>query len=177
LPPVPTNTPRPRPTPRLRPTFTPIPPLPTFTPITYKRIAPVPTDTPYIAPTFTPVVRRYKRVPTATPIPEVKPTATLVMVSVPTAPETIVFVNPPVNIDVTFADGPGRYKLEITDASGNHVVNLYDKQVGFERETWLSWDGKNDQGNLLSYGQYYALFSKDGKLIHKIALSWIQPSQ
>lgn len=87
---------------------------------------------------------------------------------------TITFANPPVNIDASFADGPGLYKLEIVDAQGIHINTLYNKPSGFEKETWIVWDGTNDQGQLVRYGNYYALFTKDGVLIQKIALIWIQ---
>ena len=90
---------------------------------------------------------------------------------------TIVFDNPPVNIDASFADGPGLYKLEIVDAQGLHLNTLYNKPSGFEKEIWITWDGTNDQGQLLRYGNYYALFTKDGILIQKIALIWIQPGK
>jgi flagellar hook assembly protein FlgD len=90
---------------------------------------------------------------------------------------TITFVNPPVNIDASFADGPGLYKLEIVDAQGLHINTLYNKPSGFEKEIWITWDGTNDQGQLARYGNYYALFTKDGVLIQKIALIWIQPGK
>lgn len=204
IPPRPTATPRPiihraRPTDTPVWTDTPVPPTATFTPRPRRRRRPtatpteipeVPTDTfppiiqerrpIYVPPTYTHTprpVRRWR--PTATPTYEPIATATWTP-----APEqdmgmatTIVFVNPPVNIDASFEDGPGRYKLEIVDDRGNHVITLYDHQVAFEKETWLSWDGTNDQGQLMRYGQYFALFSKDGKIIQKIALTWIPPSK
>ena len=127
-------------------------------------------------PTFTPAKRKK---PTATPTREALATATFTAIpmEVSGSAATIVFVNPPVNIDASFADGPGRYRLEIVDDQGNHIATLYDKHVGFEKETWISWDGTNDQGELMHYGQYYALFSKDGKLIQRIALTWIPPAK
>ena len=131
-------------------------------------------------PTNTRVLMRvHTKKPTATPTLEVIATATFTSVPQETTgmAATIVFVNPPVNIDASFADGPGRYKLEIVDDQGNHLITLYDKHVGFEKETWISWDGTNDQGQLMHYGQYYALFTKDGRLIQKIALTWIPPNQ
>jgi hypothetical protein len=171
----PTATPRPR---RRKPTATPteIPEVPTATyPPLIKKKQPI-----YAPPTstHTPVpVRRRK--PTATPT--LPPVATATFTYVPQQDlgmaTTIVFVNPPVNIDASFADGPGRYKLEVVDANGGHVNTLYDHQVAFEKETWLSWDGTNDQGRLMHYGQYFALFSKDGKIIQKIALTWIPPGK
>ncbi len=202
VPPRPTFTPIPP-----RPTKTPTPyiPTPTSTPIPivrHKAPPKIPTPTPIVIWTSTPTrVFHYRPRPTATPLPlppaptatpirryrpkptrvpaRVIPTATRIpqTAAALTMPETIVFVNPPVNIDVSFADGPGEYKLEIVDGQGNHVNTLYDKHVGYEKESWLSWDGKNDQGRLLPYGQYYALFSKDGTLIRRIALSWIPPDQ
>lgn len=88
-------------------------------------------------------------------------------------PQTIVFVNPPVNILVTFKDGPGRYKVVVVDSRENPVQVLYDKRISFEKETWLSWDGNNEQGKLQPYGHYSAVFSKDGKVLRHVALEWI----
>jgi hypothetical protein len=175
VPAAPTATPKPR---RKKPTSTPtdIPEVPTAT------LPPLAKPTKFVyvppAPTHTPVPVRRKK-PTATPTAQ-KPRPTFT----PLPPQqemgmaaTIVFVNPPVNIDASFADGPGRYKLEIEDADGVHVITLYDRHVGFEKETWLSWDGTNDQGRLMHYGQYFAYFTKDGVLIQKIALTWIPPGK
>jgi hypothetical protein len=175
-PPEPTATPRPKARPK--PTKTPKPRKPTATPTLY-----VPQDTPTAPPvaaipTHKPLPVRKKK-PTPTPVVKVAavPTFTPIPPEVESNAATIVFVNPPVNIDASFADGPGRYKLEIVDDQGNHVNTLYDKHVGFEKETWISWDGTNEQGRLMHYGQYFALFSKDGRMIQKIALTWIPPSQ
>ncbi len=90
-------------------------------------------------------------------------------------PQTIVFVVPPVNILVNFADGPGKYKLEIVDNLGNHLRTLFDKRVLGAKEAWLSWDGNNDEGRLMRYGHYSAVFSKDEKVLRHIALEWIPP--
>jgi flagellar hook assembly protein FlgD len=92
-------------------------------------------------------------------------------------PETITFVNPPVNIYVTFADGPGKYKMEILDSQGNHLRTLFDKHVGGESERWLEWDGTNEQGKLMPATSYSAIFSKDGKVLRKISLVWISKDQ
>jgi hypothetical protein len=181
-PPVPTNTPRPRPT--LIPTATPRPRVipPTATPVPIRRVEqriPTPVPTRYISiPTDTPTPRRRLPVPTPTVqrfVPQ--PTFTVQPVLVETAPETIVFVAPPVNIFVTFGDGPGQYKLDVVDADGKHLKTLYDKHVGWSRETWVAWDGKNEQGRLMPYGQYFAYFSKDGKVLRRIALTWIAPDR
>lgn len=171
---LPTATPRPKPKPR--PTRTPRPLPPTATPEIY---VPQNTATEPPLPTSTRTPVRRPRRPTATPTRIAMATATFTAIPQQDMgmAATIVFVNPPVNIDASFADGPGRYKLEIVDAQENHLVTLYDKHVSFEKESWISWDGTNDQGQLMHYGQYYALFSKDGRLIQKIALNWIPPNQ
>jgi flagellar hook assembly protein FlgD len=90
------------------------------------------------------------------------------------APETIVFVSPPVNIQVSFADGPGRYRLEVQGPNGVPLKMLYDKKVTFDREAWITWDGTNEEGKLMPLGTYHAVFSKDGKVLKKIALQWIK---
>jgi hypothetical protein len=176
-----TWTPRPQPTriPPPRPTATPIPrrPPPTAIPIHQVRYVP-PTWTHtrvYILPTPTNTPRR-RAWPTAIPVVKAKPTETFtsVPVEVQAMPETIVFVNPPVNIYVQFGDGPGQYKLEVTDAQGNHLKTLMDRHITGDEEQWLSWDGKNEQGQLMTYGEYYATFTRNGVLLRHIVLTWIQ---
>jgi hypothetical protein len=132
-------------------------------------------EPPTLTPTDTPLPT-VKQKPTATM--QVPPTATFTPVPTDT-PEPIeveiVVPNPPVNIDANFADGPGQYKVEIVDASGNHLITLFDKQLTYRKETWISWDGKNEQGTLMGPGRYYALFTRDGNLMRKIALHWFAP--
>lgn len=192
-----TFTPRPRPTNTFTPTFTFTPtripkarPIPTatFTPtplpppppprVTHvRRIPPTPTNTRFIPPTPTPKPIRRRPWPTAIPTSTPRPIPT--PVSEPAAsmpmPETIVFVNPPVNIYIEFADGPGQYKLEVVDAGQNHIRTLFDRHVTGDENQWVEWDGKNEQGTLMSYGQYFAIFTKDGKALRPpTALTWIR---
>jgi hypothetical protein len=186
--PIPTPTPRPRPlwkpTPRpLLPTPTPRPLLrkPTPTPLPLRRvklIKPKPTPTFRVFPTNTPLPVRHLK-PQPTPLPrKVNPTPTFTVqpVSVESLPQTVVFTNPPVNILISFMDGPGKYKVELVDSKRNHIQTLFEKRVTFDKETWLSWDGKNEDGKLMPQGHYSAIFSKDGKILRYIALDWITPS-
>lgn len=201
--PTPTFTPRPSPTPRptSAPSFTPRPlptaaptfiprPRPTRTPTSVptlrprptaipvhrrKRVVVVPTATVFIPPTVTETpIRRIKWRPTSTFTPEPRPTDTPEPKRAASSPETIVFVNPPVNIQVSFADGPGRYSLEVQSQDGISLKMLYDKQVSFDKEAWITWDGTNEDGKLMPLGTYNAVFSKDGKILKKIALQWIK---
>ncbi len=165
--------------------------IPTSTPM------PVWTDTP--SPTSTPrpkIHRKPKRTAASTPTPVfLLPTPTPTRMPLPIAaifratpvftvgtPQdssmaaTIVFNSPPVNINASFADGPGVYRLEIVDLKGKHINTLYNEQVVLEKETWITWDGTNDEGKPMGYGNYMALLSRDGVLIEKIALTWIAPN-
>jgi hypothetical protein len=186
LPPKPTATPRPVWTPK--PTLIPMPvwtdtPFPTSTHLPRIRLKPTHTFTS----TTTPTLFIPRNTPTHTPVrtslivQKKWPTSTATIT--PAVSEdlsiatTITFANPPVNIDASFADGPGLYKLEIVDAQGEHLNTLYNKPSGFEKEIWITWDGTNDRGQLLRYGNYYALFTKDGVLIQKMALIWVQPGK
>jgi hypothetical protein len=196
VPPTPTYTPRPKPTatpvpptptytPRPRPTATPTPrpvvrqPSSTPTPIKRRQLVATPTRVPKALPTWTPTRVRRTTWVTPSPTPRLKPTSTYTAIprTAESLPQTIVFVSPPVNILVTFADGPGRYKLEVVDAKENPVQTLYYKRVSAERQTWVTWDGNNDQGQLMPYGHYSAVFSKDGKVLRHIALEWIPPDK
>jgi hypothetical protein len=191
--PLPTLTPMP-PTPEPRPvvltqvsTETPTPTL-VWTATTLPTLTPTSsfTDTPTATP-HPRIHHKPKRVTTLTPtptffIPQDTPTftatatLTAVVMQDSSMAATIVFASPPVNIDASFADGPGSYRLEIVDAGGNHINTLYDQQVVLEKESWITWDGTNDEGKPMGYGNYAALLSKDGILIEKIALTWIAPN-
>lgn len=202
----PTATPRPRPTststftpvpptrptatavftatPRPRPTRTPTPlpvirPKPTATAVPKRRKpTAVPTDTPEPLLTSTPTpIRRVKWVPTSTPRPKATSTFTPMPMVAASMPETIVFVNPPVNIHVNFADGQGQYRLAVLDAKGGTLSVLYDKRVSFDREAWVTWDGTDMKGRLMPRGTYDALFTKDGKLLKRIELEWIEAGE
>ena len=87
--------------------------------------------------------------------------------------QTLVFSEPPVNIYVCFADGPGRYRLEV-QKGGVDLKFLLDQEVGSPKEEWVQWDGLDGEGNRMGPGGYEAVLYKDGKILKKIALSWVQ---
>ncbi len=174
------------------PTPTPIPP-PTPTPWVIK--APVMTPTPVrvnLPPPARPKIKtRFWNTFTPTPtfrlIPLVKPkpvykapvmepsvnqvipsTPTLSFVPPEAEPQTIVFDTPPANIYMSFADGPGVYRLEVFDESGRHFKNLFERKIVATEEAWAVWDGKNDQGAEAPPGRYFVIFSKDGKVLKNI---------
>lgn len=201
--PWPTATPRPRHTATFTPTPRPIPtPIPTATPIRRLELPPTPRYIPILIPTNTPTpIRRVIRrpppqymppfIPSETPTPirrkQPKPkftptfTATYTFTEVPAravaSSEAIVFVSPPVNIYVNFADGPGHYKMDLFDGQGHFVRTLFDRQVGYEKEMWLEWDGKNKNGQPMPVQHYFAYFSKEGKVLRTIELNWISSGQ
>jgi flagellar hook assembly protein FlgD len=111
-------------------------------------------------------------------LPEVPtPTFTPEIVFVPT--HQINFV-PPVYIWVDFsgaADASAAgdeclYRLEIVDSGRTHVRTLFSKKVTTDSQRWMEWDGKDDQGQLMQPGNYYAIFSKDGEARPPVALHW-----
>jgi flagellar hook assembly protein FlgD len=83
---------------------------------------------------------------------------------------SVVFSAPPANIDVTFADGPGRYQLEVVDGSGNSLEAIFDQRVVMEGDTWVEWDGRDAKGRDVPPGQYYVILYKDGKALKSISL-------
>ncbi len=191
--PVPTPTPRPKPTATYTRTPRPIPTAtathvpraskPTATPTHTPRphvVKLIPTSTPRplkkakYPPTPTPTLRR-RAWPTSTPVRHEAPATFTPTVEIAEyAPTTIVFVEPPVNIYVEFADGPGLYKLEVMNASGSHLKTLFEHRMVGDSDQWISWDGKNEQGRLMPYGEYYAHFTRNGKLLRNIVLTWIR---
>ena len=184
-------TPKPIPT----ATFTPRP-IPTFTPKPWPtpkpRILPTPVPTPRIRYIPSPQVRRYKLRPTATfvyhrptrtptPLPyraplyaptptRRKPTPPPVWLPKLDKVHTIIYQTPPVEIYVTFADGPGRYQLEMMDSQDNPLRMVFDKKVVAESDTWVTWDGKDERGREMPVGQYFVIFYKDGKPLRSISV-------
>jgi hypothetical protein len=168
------------PTATLQPVWT---PSPTLTPTLVWTNTPLPTATP--RPLIRHKPKKHRSMVTITPTQTSLPlapvfTATAVVTAIvkpdSSMAATIVFAAPPVNINASFADGPGVYQLEIVDAKGTHLNTLYNQQVVLEKDTWITWDGTNDDGRLMGAGNYIARLSKDGVLIEKIALTWIIPN-
>jgi len=191
----------PTPTPAPTNTFTPqIPPtaVPTWTP------RPIPTFTPWVVPTATPfVLKKPKPKPffTTTPSPTAleypRPTPLKLyptrvprpLAAVPPAPRptpihlppldpnvAVVFYAPPANINVTFADGPGRYQMEVVDSVGNSLESIFDQTVSYTSSTWVEWDGLDEKGKTVPPGQYYAVLYKDGKALRSISIVRIPPN-
>lgn len=91
------------------------------------------------------------------------------------AGQTITFSEPPVNVHMRFADGPGRYHLAVYDAQGSRLAVLFNHHIMEHQEAWATWDGVDEFGVRMSAGLYYAVFSKEGKALRKIVLNWIEP--
>lgn len=91
------------------------------------------------------------------------------------APATLVFSVFPVNIYMGFRDGVGDYQLNIWDSHGNLARTVFDKNVTTEKESWATWDGKDAQGEDSPPGLYFAVLSKDGRLLRKIVLMRVKP--
>ena len=94
----------------------------------------------------------------------------------PSGPETIGFNAPPVNIFMRFKDGMGEYRLDIWDGKGRLIKTVFQREIMKNSETWTSWDGTDVQGRLMPFGDYSVVFSKDGRFLRKIILTWISPN-
>jgi flagellar hook assembly protein FlgD len=81
-----------------------------------------------------------------------------------------VFQTPPVEIYVNFADGPGRYQLEVLDGKGTPLAMIFDKKIVGEQDAWVVWDGKDSRGQDAPIGQYFVIFYKDGKPLRSISV-------
>ncbi len=182
----------PAPVPTLTPTFTPLPfftftPLPTprptrtWTPIPPRQPIQVPTHTRRLrlkpTPTFawlppTPTWT-YLPLPTWTPLPRPrtqKPTPIPTWLPPLVKAQAIFFQTPPVEVYVTFEDGPGRYQLQVVDAGGNPLEMIFDKQIVAEGDNWATWDGKDGRGQEVAVGQYFIVFYKDGQPLRSISV-------
>jgi|GEM_PF-1746825 len=180
-----TRMPVPSPLPASTSTFTPTYPIPSPTP---ERFIPKPTPTktptraalsprqssptparitePTATRTYPPTLRRKPQTrPSATPArfnptqwPALDPTL------------NVVFSEPPANIYITFADGPGHYQVVVVDDQGNSLEAVYDRRVVAESDAWVEWDGLDPKGKLVSPGQYFVILTKYGKALKRISV-------
>ncbi len=127
-----------------------------------------PTDTPTSPPTHRPKPR-----PQSFPTP-----ARLNPAQWPSLDPTlnVSFIEPPANIYITFADGPGRYQVVVVDDQGNTLEAVFDRKVAAESDAWVEWDGLNPKGKLVSPGQYFVILFKDGKALKRISVIRNSPS-
>jgi flagellar hook assembly protein FlgD len=84
--------------------------------------------------------------------------------------EPVVFGSSPAEIYVTFADGAGRYQLEIVDTLAHPVKVVYDRHISAKTSAWVEWDGKDGQGKEMPPGHYFVIFFKDGKPLRSISI-------
>jgi hypothetical protein len=180
--PTPTWTPRPIPPPARvlprviapRPTATPVPVRSTPTvKVQARSIRVRPTPNRGWRPTFTrtstprplPVRKAISKAawtPTPTPIPSWLPKLDKA--------NAIVFSETPPNIYVSFADGPGVYRLQIVDNRGNLLQVIYNQRVVTQADAWVGWDGKDAQGRVAPPGQYFVIIYKDGKALKSLSV-------
>ena len=106
------------------------------------------------------------------PTPSPTPIPTVGITTEPPAAQaqTIVFESQPANIYISYADGPGVYRLEVVDASGRHLRALFEKRIVAQLDDWVEWDGKDDSGREMPAGPYTVLYTKDGKRLNKLIL-------
>jgi hypothetical protein len=91
--------------------------------------------------------------------------------------QTILFGPSQAEIFVTFADGPGRYQLQIVDSRAQAVKVIFDRRIVSEAEAWTEWDGKDYKGRQMPGGQYFVIFYKDGKPLRSISIIRAVPGE
>jgi len=147
--PRPSAVPRPKPTPvGIRPTSTPS--RPRWTP------TPIPLSVPPPTSTLPPAKARPTAVPTWLPHLDLS--------------QTIEFNAPPANVYVEFADGPGQYRVEVVDASGNLLQSIFDGKVVGQNDQWLEWDGRDARGKDTPPGRYFVVVYKDGRPLRSLSV-------
>ena len=60
--------------------------------------------------------------------------------------------------------------MEAVDRKLSHLKTLLNQRIITDSESWLTWDGKDDQGNDVPVGRYYIICSKEGTVLQKILL-------
>lgn len=93
------------------------------------------------------------------------------------AGQTVSFQDPPVELHLTFADGPGWYRMFIMDANQQWVRKILDQKVLANGDGWASWDGMDEQGRIGPRGRYYAVLFKGDKALKGIPLVWMAPAK
>jgi hypothetical protein len=86
---------------------------------------------------------------------------------------TVQFNSMPVNIYMLFLDGIGTYQLDIWAGQNVPVKTIYKKDISTQKDDWAAWDGTNQEGRTMSFGTYYAVLSKDRRILRKIVLTWV----
>jgi hypothetical protein len=149
-------------------------PTPLSTPIMKPRVLKkiAPTATPFVQPT--PTINWDYQPPTPTPadipvLPAV-PTPTSTVESTGSAPQTLVVEVLPANLYVSFADGPGIYRVFILDSQGKTIRKVYDRRVVAQSEDWAYWDGLDDSGRAEPPGIYRVLFTLNDKPLKDVFL-------
>ncbi|HXL72242.1 MAG TPA: hypothetical protein VN963_01335, partial [bacterium] len=126
--------------------FTPIPPQPTATPFSFS-----------IEPLSSKVIP---------PKPKITPT----WLSKLDKANTVEFKDPPAIINIVFADGPGLYQVKVADDSGNILKQIFDQKVNVSSDSWIEWDGRDQNGKAVIPGQYYVILYKDGKALKSLSV-------
>jgi hypothetical protein len=84
--------------------------------------------------------------------------------------QTVEFSDPPANIYVIFADGPGKYRVEVVDDGGKILEVVYDHKVAAQSDAWLDWDCLDGKGMPVPPGQYFVVIYKDGKALKSLSV-------
>ena len=113
-----------------------------------------------------------KNAPGLIPEPEATAPVTIPTLAPLTAASasTSIFEETPANIYLTYADGPGLYRLIVLDAGGLQVREIFNKKVVAQEGEWVEWDGRGDLGRSLPDGIYSIVFYKDDKILKEIPI-------
>ena len=157
------------------PTATPVVGMPIPTPI--KKTPKIQILHPtWVVQVFTPTATIFweYRPPTATltamPVLPVLPTATTISPPVDSQAQTLEVAVVPANLYVSFADGPGIYRLVVFDSQGRFIRNLYEMKVTTQTEDWAVWDGKDESGQDAPPGYYRVVFTQNGVRLKDVIL-------
>ena len=176
--PTPTRTPK-IPTPTKTPVFRPTATLPPLRVVrqTWKTPTPTPTLRPptrtptvrIIPPTRTPTpppVRRVILRPTATPTPH--PPRALPQVTAGPPQDALTFERLPVTVNVTFADGPGTYTVDVLDAQGKFIKRIFEEKVVRNHDEWVDWDGTDGKGRTVGTGSFLLVCRKGDRELKRL---------
>lgn len=98
------------------------------------------------------------------------PTPTPIWFSLLDKQQSVEFSDPPANIYVVLADGPGKYRVEVVDSGGKILEVIYNHKVAALSDVWLEWDCLDGEGMPVPPGQYFIIIYKDGKTLKSLSV-------
>lgn len=87
--------------------------------------------------------------------------------AVPPPSDALVFDQVPVDVDLSLADGPGNYTVDLLTEDGRFLSRIFDQKVAGNLEAWVEWDG-TVEGRRAPSGTYLFVCRKGDRELKRI---------